>query len=436
MVRPTAVSVTQFRSFRRSTRLELKPLTLLYGPNNVGKSALLRVLPLIGDSLSPGATVPLILDKSAGRRAAFSNVLWSGARDSDEIPMLTIGLEFPPASGVHTITFEIRALDPGRNVSGTPIVHAFSVSHKSADSGWRAQRIVTESDNPAAELSFELGAGKRSSRPVKIRFEGLVPISTARLPGLANARKVLEGLRRGIQWLSVPRTIGTEDRIFPEPVSMSPGLLPSHGGVEVLRALRADNTLAEQVSRWYRAGGGESATQGAAREIRFEPVPPSHFRALMAVPGTNRLMVDIADAGAGWVQLLPVLTALALADRADGPKILAIEEPEANLHPSAQRAIAQAVTDVVSRRRDTCVVLETHSFPLLQHLQLQILQGKLDPDDVLVYWVSQSAACESQLTRGTFDSFGNISSNWPSSAFVESLALAREIAAERRKKAS
>jgi hypothetical protein len=412
--------------------MELRPLTLLYGPNNVGKSALLRILPLIDDSLAPGAGVPLVLSGAAGRGATFSDVLWSGERESDEVSVLTIGIEFPPDSGVHRVEFEIHALDAGHRVSGTPIVRALSVWSERGAPGWRAQRLIADSEDPAAELPFEVSSKTRRAHSVKIRFEGLVPLSKARLPGLAELRRALKDLRGSIQWLTAPRIC--EQRIIPEPIGVSPGLMSPRGEVAVLQALRADPTLAEQVSRWYRAGGGEAATQGAAREIRFEPVPPSHFRALMATPGTNRLAVNIVDAGAGWVQLLPVLTALALAVRERGPRIVAIEEPEANLHPSAQRAIAQAVTEVVHRRRDVCLALETHSYPLLQYLQLQIIAGKLSVDDVVAYWVSQSAAGESQLVRGTFDRNGNISSNWPSSAFVESLDLAREIASARRRK--
>jgi AAA domain, putative AbiEii toxin, Type IV TA system len=411
--------------------MELRPLTLLYGPNNVGKSALLRILPLIGDSLAPDAAVPLVLSGAAGRGAAFSDILWSGERESDEVSVLTIGLDFPPESGVHRIELEIHALDAGRHISGTPIVRAFSVWNKIDERGWRAQRLVADGEDPAAELPFEVHSGTSRTRSIKVRFEGLVPFSNARLPGLVEAREALKALRGNIQWLTAPRTC--EQRLIPEPVGASPGLLSPRSEVAALQALRADPTLAEQVSLWYRAGGGEAATQGAAREIRFEPVPPSHFRALMATPGTSRLAVNIADAGAGWVQLLPVLTALALAERDRGPHIVAIEEPESNLHPSAQRAIAQAVTDVVHRRRDACLVLETHSYPLLQYLQLQILAGKLSVGDVVVHWVSQSPAGESQLVRGTFDKAGSISSNWPSSAFIESLDLAREIAAARRK---
>lgn len=45
-----------FRAFREEVSFEIKPLTLLYGFNQAGKSSLLRLLPFLADSnqLEPG----------------------------------------------------------------------------------------------------------------------------------------------------------------------------------------------------------------------------------------------------------------------------------------------------------------------------------------------------------------------------------------------
>ena len=58
-------SVENYRAFVDRASLELRPLTLLFGYNSAGKSALLRFLPIIGASSSSGQISPLALDTAA-----------------------------------------------------------------------------------------------------------------------------------------------------------------------------------------------------------------------------------------------------------------------------------------------------------------------------------------------------------------------------------
>jgi predicted ATP-dependent endonuclease of OLD family len=68
-------TLKNYRSFVDRTTIELRPLTLLFGYNNSGKSALLRVLPLIADSLTGQSRTPLALDSPAVRGSHFSELL-------------------------------------------------------------------------------------------------------------------------------------------------------------------------------------------------------------------------------------------------------------------------------------------------------------------------------------------------------------------------
>ena len=56
---PTALLVSRYRAFAGDEVLPLRPLTLLYGRNNAGKSALTRALGVLGASVFSGA-LPLI----------------------------------------------------------------------------------------------------------------------------------------------------------------------------------------------------------------------------------------------------------------------------------------------------------------------------------------------------------------------------------------
>ncbi len=78
MFRVVAVSwfeVERYRSFASRTRVELKPLTLLFGYNSAGKSALARAVPLVAASCGGAAFGPLALDAGVARRAEYDDLV-------------------------------------------------------------------------------------------------------------------------------------------------------------------------------------------------------------------------------------------------------------------------------------------------------------------------------------------------------------------------
>src|SRR3954467_1840615 len=87
-------SVENYRAFAQATRLELRPLTLFFGYNSAGKSALLRFLPIVAAS-SGDQLAPLALDSPAARGASFRDVL---SRYGSS-PTLRIGLEWSDPRG-------------------------------------------------------------------------------------------------------------------------------------------------------------------------------------------------------------------------------------------------------------------------------------------------------------------------------------------------
>jgi len=86
----TAFTLENYRCFADPTTIELRPLTLLFGYNNSGKSALLRALALIAVSSRPDAGSPLVLKSEAARDCMFDE-LRSRLGGSDTIK---IGLSF------------------------------------------------------------------------------------------------------------------------------------------------------------------------------------------------------------------------------------------------------------------------------------------------------------------------------------------------------
>ena len=98
-----ALKLSALRSFRDEAALDVRPLTLLYGFNQAGKSSLLRVLALLADSLQVGAG-PLDLQSPALRGATFKELCWLGQAPNLS-PWLTLIAPGQPNDSVFKIQF-------------------------------------------------------------------------------------------------------------------------------------------------------------------------------------------------------------------------------------------------------------------------------------------------------------------------------------------
>ena len=160
VMRFAGVSVENYRSFVDHTNIELRPLTLLFGYNSAGKSAALRVLPIVAASTGPNQSVPLALDSEAARGASFKDLL---SRQSSS-PTLNLGLSFSDqnASNLY-VRLDIRDLTDRQ----TQIVERIEI-RESPDSAIKSVEALwdTHLSEPSAgtqRYEFRLGA-RRSGR--------------------------------------------------------------------------------------------------------------------------------------------------------------------------------------------------------------------------------------------------------------------------------
>ncbi len=419
---PTAITLRNYRSFAGPVRLELRPITLLFGINNAGKSALLRSLPILSDSLAPDATGPLNLESPAARGSSFEDLRWKGVGEDDDQD-LGVGISW---GGAEPFQVDVSVTSYGdlRRL----ILRRFTVTNERGAT-IRAQWRPSAGGRPTQELTYEIQTSPdRAPILAKLAFKGLIP--TALPPpldsGLVPAVEKLRALQSEVQWLTASRR--PPGRISPFPTG--PRWRMKFDGSDVATVLAASPDLLGEVSRWYE--------KHLERRLVVQDVPPSGFRLMLRNLRQASFDVDIADTGEGAIQVLPVLTALALARHQDlgGPGILAIEEPESHLHASLQRALAESLCELASEDSPPRVVLETHSEQLLLGIQLQILRGRISPADVIVYWVYQVDNGESFAEPVTFDLDARPQGNWPPGVFADDTEMAREIVRERRARIS
>ncbi|HZF48332.1 MAG TPA: hypothetical protein VE093_06765, partial [Polyangiaceae bacterium] len=75
---PMGLIVSRYRAFAGEETLPLRPLTLLYGRNNSGKSALARALAILGESVAEDATCALVTPREIIHEGDFTDLAWQG----------------------------------------------------------------------------------------------------------------------------------------------------------------------------------------------------------------------------------------------------------------------------------------------------------------------------------------------------------------------
>jgi hypothetical protein len=171
-----------------------------------------------------------------------------------------------------------------------------------------------------------------------------------------------------------------------------------------------------------------------------------------AVAVRGGVTVDATELGDGVQGLIPTLTALGWMAcgsvqregfvrepdhegnerRATGPKLLALEEPESQLHPTLQRELGEAVCEAVKGIKAAGtgrkLLIETHSDVLLMTVQLAVARGEIAQEDVAIYWVAQDEVTGvSEARRVELDGSAALGWEWPLDAFDQRRALAAEL---------
>jgi predicted ATPase len=92
---------------------------------------------------------------------------------------------------------------------------------------------------------------------------------------------------------------------------------------------------------------------------------------------------SLSDVGFGVSQFLPIIVAdIQLGDDSN----LIVAQPEIHLHPNVQALFGDYIVDQM-RDCNKNYILETHSEYLLNRLRLLITNGKLEEQDISVYFI-------------------------------------------------
>lgn len=423
------------RNFRSWTalELELKPVTLIFGPNSSGKTALLHSLLMLKQTAESNDRSRSLCFGDYADLGSFREVV-SGR---DESLGLEVGLDWRPLDEVVLRDDETDLPPLTADVIGYQArwelleeVQLASLLYRVPGLSLRLSRTEQGGYDWDPKKSQALGS-RRRGRPWPLPG----PESCYALPriiaqewpqtNLLELNHQFELLMNRIQYVGPLRRAPRREYLWS---GEAPGVIGADGAqaVEALlaqqRAFAANGGakgrrrqagLVEQTARWLKEFGlaARFAVEAIDRGQRY-------YEVRLNVPGAGMATTALPDVGFGVSQVLPIIVQMLFAPEGS---ILLFEQPEIHLHPKAAALLADLFLEVAASRR-LQLIIETHSEYLLSRLQRRVAEADLplaSPESIAIYFCAlRDGGSAAELI--SLNEFGQIE-NWPADFFGDSI---------------
>ena len=413
------LKLRNFKVWRDTGDIDLKPVTMLLGTNSSGKSSLIQSLLLLKQTVqSPDRTIHLNLGgdevNDLFNFGDFENVLTHGTPTAERYFELNFAFRAGGESRVDSGEFKCKY---AKNSSGGVETQALQIStaHRTFHAIRRGRGayslMVDEEIQPRGQ-----GRHFAPERSIAFPAEAIALLAQDGKSDGQVAEDLSLAIRRELEsiiYLGPLRRKPERDYVWNK---SKPGEVGSdgHRAVDVLLAsalIRGEeHQVIEGVSQWLKRMqvADKLEVRQLGRSTRYEVVV---YR--------NGVVANLRDVGIGVSQVLPVLTVAYFAP--SGTTVL-LEEPEIHLHPLAQSVLAELFVEI-SRERNIQFIVETHSEHLFRRMQTLIAQRKTSTEQCAMFFVEREPT-GAVLRPLDVDAFGTVK-NWPPHFFGDSVGEAR-----------
>lgn len=428
-----------YRRFEDTGWLTIKPLTILLGANNGGKTSVLSPLLLLAQTNeSNDSEVPLLpygplIDLGTYRdfihRHEVDRDLFFGLRfhTHKAKPKLKPVGTYPP--GGIELTFSAGAKPEDvvlKQVSVTDIYDRPYFSRTASKNGF-----TLEGEIPFAEMRQEEQQAIKKAGPENFLFNPSdIFFELERSTGEDESKptpfsKHFSHYLRAIGFTySVSRSVfGQLSYIGPLRAKLNrfyrvspelPETVGAQGEHAAVLFRRRAKELKPTVDRWVQRFE-------FGQELRYKQLTDDLFQ-LQFKNGEEE--TNVADAGFGASQVLPLVIQAAAAPH---DSLTFAEQPEIHLNPRLQCVLADLFADMATSGHR--VLVETHSEHLITRLRRLVAEKKISADDVALYFVERAQGVSSIREIQIHDNGAIERAEWPAGFFEEGLKEALGLAA-------
>ena len=391
-----SIKFKSYKSYQDWQELEIKPLTILFGKNNSGKSAIAKLPTMIEESLKGNSDEPLQLNNNGVELGAdFRDLLYG--RVATEVLEIELNALIKDEDGLKNENLIVKIASNIGNNNSPQIIYwklndrIFSYNHYNNTHIDQLNEEEYSCDFRGFCLDLlsyknKEGSGDTPERPkMKLNTSYFGPFREE------------------------PKSSYTESQFQKT----------NHFGVKgenayfylIKDSQTHEKKLLRNVSNWF-----EENFDGWKVKVQKDIQRPIYYFEL--TKDFPKLNINIRNVGQGMSQVLPLIVRAYYP--VNEPTLIIMEQPELHLHPGAHGNLAELFAKS-SQDKNKNYLIETHSKNFILRIRRLIAEGKFNKDDLALYWVDfNEEKNTSSLVRINVDEIGKVD-YWPENVFSESL---------------
>jgi predicted ATPase len=359
-----SLKIINFRSIQKAPEIELAPITLLYGGNGAGKSSLLYALLVLKNIvLNPNQKPDAFFNFLVTNLGGFEHVIFDHRKQDTTMILGTsiqeaaTQLDYEVSISLNAGEFTLRAKNdfslalslevtfpyPGNQNAKT----ALAVGEKKYEVSWNGLTVSLVTPPDATPEAQE------EAKRVNVLLNH--PIETLRQVDFIPLRRGF--FKPQYQQVPISSTLVGED--------------------EVATLLAQDPYLPGKLSQYL-----QDVTN---REFNVFKALGTAMFSVQTTDKVARITTELVNDGFGTNQLVYLLAKSLRPD----VRLVCIEEPEINLHPTSIRNLAQSMARM-AKEEEKQFLITTHSETLVLALLSQVAKHEMKPKDLACYLATKT----------------------------------------------
>jgi predicted ATPase len=452
------IRLINFRNIGDSQQIELKPLTFFVGKNGAGKSSVLRLFPLLKQSLNEAKRGPLLWYTENG--VDFGDFKTAVLKGESSIG---IGFDINVSSqgrGRNTLTVLMK-IEPEVTDDQYDYVSSLQISYKDVKIKIdfnQHKALVNVNGEHMGEFSYYIQSyglfpsvfsddREKDDTLINELFEILYPHRLMKYRGSYDFLYMsFADFSEKFSGKEIPYNLKT---LFGKIVCMNLEEILNSIYMNLnneMRSLTYIGPFRNSPQRYYRVQNKstrmidmygsnmavfvKAMTKDQLKDLNarlkprygFELDYESKFGQISLYIKKDKKKTNLIDNGYGYSQLMPILLALNAFNQSISlpsslTSMLCVEQPELHLHPKMQYEFGTTLADALelsrlNNRKERKILIETHSRQIIEAVGHAIFNKQIKADDVAVYLFEQGDNKRAIIHKTEFNDEGYLI-NWP-----------------------